>query len=99
MARGLSEVDSSACKKAIVVEEQRWGFWKCHDRLRALGYTWNHKRTWHVYCQLPLNLPRRTKRGVPQRERQSLFVEPRMNAVWAVDSCATRSTAVACFER
>ena len=71
--------------QAVVVEEQRWGFWKCHDRLRALGYGWNHTRIWRVYCQLPLNLPRRTKRRVPQRERQPLLVEPRINAVWALD--------------
>jgi putative transposase len=71
--------------QAIVAEEQRWGFWKCQDRLRALSYPWNHKRTWRVYCHLRLNLPRRTKRRVPQRERQPLLVEPRMNAVWAID--------------
>ena len=35
--------------------------------------------------QLRLNLPRRTKRRVPHRERQPLLVEPRMNAVWALD--------------
>jgi putative transposase len=74
-----------AALQAIVTEEQRWGFWKCHDRLRAQGFRWNHKRTWRVYCQLRLNLPRRTKRRVPQRERQPLWVEPRMNAVWALD--------------
>jgi putative transposase len=71
--------------QAIVAEEQRWGFWKCYDRLRAQGYGWNHKRIWRVYCQLRLNLPRRTRRRVPQRERQPLLVEPRMNAVWALD--------------
>ena len=74
-----------AALQAIVVEEQRWGFWKCHDRLRAQGYGWNHNRIWRVYCQLRLNLPRRTKRRVPQRVRQPLLVEPRMNAVWAID--------------
>jgi putative transposase len=74
-----------AALQAIVAEEQRWGFWKCHDRLRAQGYGWNHKRIWRVYCQLRLNLPRRTKRRVPQRARQPLTVEPRMNAVWAID--------------
>ena len=74
-----------AALQAIVVKEQRWGFWKCHDRLRAQGYVWNHKRIWRVYCQLRLNLPRRTKRRVPQRVRQPLLVEPRMNAVWAID--------------
>jgi putative transposase len=71
--------------QAIVVDEQRWGFWKCHDRLRAQGYGWNHKRVWRVYCQLRLNLPRRTRRRVPHRERQPLLVEPHMNAVWALD--------------
>jgi hypothetical protein len=35
------------------------GFWKCHDRLRAQGYGWNHKRTWRVYCHLRLNLATR----------------------------------------
>ena len=74
-----------AALQAVVAEEQRWGFWKCHDRLRALGYGWNHKRLWRVYCQLRLNLPRRTKRRVPQRVRQPMTVEPRMNAVWAID--------------
>lgn len=74
-----------AALQAVVAEEQRWGFWKCHDRLRAQGYGWNHKRLWRVYCQLRLNLPRRTKRRVPQRVRQPLVVEPRMNAVWAID--------------
>jgi len=74
-----------AALQAIVAEEQRWGFWKCHDRLRAQGYRWNHKRIWRVYCRLRLNLPGRAKRRVPQRVRQPLFVEPRMNAVWALD--------------
>ena len=53
------DADLIAALQAIVVEEQRWGFWKCHDRLRAQGYGWNHKRVWRVYCQLRLNLPRR----------------------------------------
>jgi putative transposase len=71
--------------QAIVAEEQRWGFWTSHDRLRAQGYGWIHKHVWRVYCQLRLNLPRRTRRRVPHRERRPLIVEPRMNAVWALD--------------
>lgn len=71
--------------QSVVVEESRWGFWKCHDRLRAQGYGWNHKRIYRVYCAMKLNLPRRAKRRVPQRERRPLVVEPRMNAVWAID--------------
>jgi putative transposase len=71
--------------QAIVVDEQRWGFWKCYDRMRNQGRCWNHKRVHRVYCRMRLNLPRRTKRRVPKRERQPLLVEPRMNAVWAID--------------
>jgi putative transposase len=74
-----------AALQMIVGEEQRWGFWKCYDRMRNQGRRWNHKRVHRVYCRMKLNLPRRTKRRVPKRERQPLAVEPRMNAVWALD--------------
>ena len=50
---------------AIVELSPRWGFWKCFDRLRLDGRRWNHKRVWRVYCQLGLNLPKRTKKRVP----------------------------------
>jgi putative transposase len=38
-----------------------------------------------VYCQLRLNLPRRTKRRLPARVRQPLAVPAVANAVWALD--------------
>jgi len=69
----------------VVAKHQRWGFWKCFDRLRLLGHGWNHKRVYRVYCGMKLNLPRRTKQRVPQRERRSLVVPALPNAVWAVD--------------
>ena len=55
------------------------------DRLRNTGHLWNHKRLWRVYCQLRLNLPRRTKKRLPLRFRQPLVVVPQPNVVWAVD--------------
>jgi len=69
----------------IVATELRWGFWKCFDRLRRLGKSWNHKRVHRVYCQMRLNQKRRTKKRLPNRERQPLIVVPQMNAVWALD--------------
>lgn len=85
MDRSGRDGEVVAALNGLISEEARWGFWKCYDRLRNLGWVWNHKRVHRVYCQMKLNLPRRTKRRVPKRERQSLAVDPRINAVWALD--------------
>ena len=68
-----------------VARYPRWGFWKLHDRLRAEGRPWNHKRLHRVYCALRLNLPRRTTRRVPRRVRQPLTAPPVLNRTWALD--------------
>ena len=70
---------------AEVARHSRWGFWKCFRRLRLDGHSWNHKRVHRVYCALGLNLPRRTKKRVPNRPRQPLHVAASPNKVWAVD--------------
>jgi len=64
-----SEKDAEVIEalNAIVADHPRWGFWKCFDRLRLQGCAWNHKRVHRVYCELKLNLPRRTKKRVPKR--------------------------------
>jgi putative transposase len=74
-----------AALTALVATKSRWGFWKCVDRLRLDGHGWNHKRLWRVYCQLRLNLPRRTKKRLPTRPVQPLTVSPQPHAVWALD--------------
>jgi putative transposase len=68
-----------------IVNLERWGFWKCYDRLRLLNYPWNHKRVYRVYREMKLNMPRKIKKRVPKRERQSMIVVPYLNAVWAID--------------
>ena len=70
---------------ALVDKRPRWGFWKCFDRLRNQGRSWNPKRVHRVYCKLGLNLPRRTKKRLPQRPAQPLMVPAAVNAVWALD--------------
>ena len=69
----------------LVARHPRWGFWKCHDRLRLDGCRWNHKRLHRVYCALGLNLPRRTKRRIPTREPLPLDVPNTLNQVWSLD--------------
>lgn len=70
---------------ALVEAHPRWGFWKCYDRIHKLGYPWNHKRVYRVYCAMRLNLPRRTKRRIPTRERQPMTVEAMPNVIWGLD--------------
>ena len=63
----------------------RWGFWNYVSWLRNTGHRWNHKRLWRGYCQLRLNLPRRTKKRLPIRFHQPLIVVPQPTTVWAID--------------
>ncbi len=72
----------------IVARKPRWGFWKLHDRLRIEGHRINHKRLHRVYCAMKLNLPRRTKRRLPQRLRQPLAAPIGLNKIWALDFMA-----------
>ena len=69
----------------LVEAHPRWGVWKYIDRLQALGYPWNHKRIYRVYCQLGLNQPRRTKRRLPTRPSLPVFVPEALSEVWSAD--------------
>jgi putative transposase len=64
----------------------RWGFWKCFHWMRQKrDVPWNHKRVWRVYRSMRLNLPRRTKRRLPNRVKQPLDVAPEPNRMWSMD--------------
>lgn len=69
----------------LVAKHSRWGFWKCFDRLRIEGCLWNHKRVHRVYCAMKLNLPRRTKKRLPQRILCPLLAPAEHNRIWAMD--------------
>jgi putative transposase len=70
---------------ALVARRSRWGFWKCSDRLRALGHPWNWKRIYRVYHALRLHWPRRRKKRLLTRPRLALEAPPTLNHTWALD--------------
>ncbi len=49
------------------------------------GHPWNHKRVHRVYCHMGLNLPRRTRKRIPDRDRQPLDLAHKVNNCWALD--------------
>ena len=61
-----------AALTALIAQEGRWGFWKCRNRLRALGHDWNHKWIYRVYRALQLNQVRRTNKRAPTRVKVPL---------------------------
>jgi putative transposase len=69
----------------IVTKRSGWGFWKCFARLRLEGRAWNHKHVHRVYCAMRLNLPRRTKKRLPNRIVCPLQAPATHNRIWAVD--------------
>ena len=71
--------------QSVLRKSPRAGFWKCFRRLRRQGHSFNHKRVYRVYLRLGLNLPRRVKRKLPQREPRPLTVIPQANTQWALD--------------
>ena len=69
----------------VLERRPRWGFWTCFDHLRFKGFEWNHKKVYRVYCKMGLNLKRRTRKRLPNRERVPLEVEDKPNASWGLD--------------
>jgi putative transposase len=84
-ARAVTDGPVIDALHGVLATGPRWGFWKCFDRLRLLGYAWNHKRVHRVYCALRLNLPRRTRRRVPRRPQYPLAAPAELNHTWALD--------------
>lgn len=77
-----------AALNAAVERHPRIGFWKCVDRIRRDVFPWNPKRLYRVYKALRLNLPRRARRRLPARLRQSLEAPAVLNRTWALDFMA-----------
>lgn len=61
------------------------GFGAYYGRIRNEGLIWNHKRVKRVYDLLKLNLRRKHKRRLPNREKISLEQPDSINQKWSMD--------------
>lgn len=61
----VRDAEIVAALARLIEERPSRGFWKCYQRLRLEGFTWNHKRIYRVYCLMKLNLHRKAKQRLP----------------------------------
>ena len=61
------------------------GFGVYYGRIRNEGLIWNHKRVKRVYDLLKLNIRRKHKRRLPNREKVTLEQPCTMNKKWSMD--------------
>lgn len=69
----------------LTQRHQRWGFPKCYQRLRSLGYKWNHKRVYRVYTALKLNFRSLVRQRLPARNPQPLAAPNEFGHTWSMD--------------
>lgn len=63
----------------------RYGFGKLFPILRRQGNRWNHKRVYRIYCALKLNMRRKGKKRLPNRNPEPLSVPAGINQCWSAD--------------
>lgn len=62
-----------------------YGFGKMYDRLRLEGFLWNHKRVHRIYKNMNLNIRRKHKRRLPNRESIPMLIPQHPNEMWSMD--------------
>jgi putative transposase len=58
---------------------------KFYHRIRNEGIRWNHKRIERVYKLLGMNKRKRTRKRIPARVKQPLFIPAQPNETWSMD--------------
>lgn len=58
---------------------------KFYDMIRAEGIVWNYKRVRRVYGLMKLSIRRKSKKRLPARVKEPLFVPDNINKSWSMD--------------
>ncbi len=68
----------------LTCNQRNWGFGPCFLR-NVKGFFWNHKRVYHIYRELELNLRIKPKQRIVREKPQPLAVPEAINQVWSMD--------------
>ena len=86
--RKLSDENKLICELLIgLTQNQRnWGFGLCFLYLRNVkGHGWNHKRVYHIYRELKLNLRIKPRKRLKREKPETLAVPNAINQIWSMD--------------
>lgn len=71
--------------QSLATEHPTRGFGVYYGRIRNEGHKWNHKRVKRVYDLMQLNLRRKHKRRLPNRDKVALQQPETINKKWSMD--------------
>lgn len=70
----------------LTTTHKRWGFKLCYLYLRNVkGYKFNHKRVYHIYRELELNLRIKPRRRIKRDKPEALSLPTKINQTWSMD--------------
>ncbi len=70
----------------LTFNQKNWGFGLCYLYLRNVKrFGWNHKRVYHIYRELELNLRIKPRKRLVREKPQPLTVPASINQVWSMD--------------
>ena len=70
---------------AYITKNPKHGFGLLVSSFKLEQQPWGKTVLWRIYCKLKLNLPRRGKKRLPERIRESLEVPAFPNHTWSAD--------------
>ena len=83
-----TEINAMIANKLIelTAANKTWGFELCYLHIRnVLGWKYNHKRVYRIYCKLGLNLRIKPHKRLERAKPQPLSPPMTIDQVWSVD--------------